>query len=348
MAAEAGSSSQRVTKSASAAGSSPDLAKLSAHEWAKRMAHPLLELRAELRTAIARVREAHGDRARTSWSALVKIWKQMDGGASALSDKVAEDEYDRTVEMRWRRAVIDAEDVEVDVINMGQLMAVLHSLKDRLPQGEAKNIRRLLHGEEHESARLFRLLYPKEACDHDITGLIGSWRLTHLSSDSQSFIVWNLRFSEAFEPSDGPGAWFEMNTNMPDGPFRAGRRAQVEHRVKGAAHAIGSTFYLIGVQGNYRPVSASFQLSHDSLPGDRFDHAFGVIQRVGTKGVYAARALLRRLGEGETVEVGTFTTAEAQAGGLQSLVDDITTLSANAAAAGGALCLLGDAGFSNQ
>jgi len=113
---------------------------------------------------------------------------------------------------------------------------------------------------------------------------------------------------------------------MSTGP-RKGTRF-VPKYVSGAAHAVGATFYLVGADCDRRPVTASFELPSSKLPKDRFDNAQGIIQRVGARGIYAARALLRRNDTESKYEIGTFTMESATERNLDSVIDDIAVLTA--------------------
>lgn len=305
------------------------LSQRSEREWYDALVKPLAAFRDELRLAV----EAAKDAEAKGWADLVSLWQEKVKARRGSSLE----EVNKTVQMRWQRALKTS---RLDTSGMGEILSALHKIRTSIPEGAYPSVRRMLYGEEKSTERLAEVLYPDHIKEQETRGLSGCWRLTHLSSDSSAFIVWRVRFDRVFEPFEGPGTWFCMETELPGEAYQAGRRPLVPVSVQGAVHAVASMFFMIGAQQNSRPVMGSFQLPQGSLPADECEHAIGVIQRVGTGGLYAARALLRRISDSHGVDIGSFTIAQAEARGFQDTLDDINTLNHGADEPGGALCLL--------
>jgi hypothetical protein len=293
--------------------------KRSAQEWAEVAIAPLTRLRAEIWKALNDAKDGGGVHDRISWQELVRRWRP--------------DEEDvRNVEARWRRG-LDRDDLAIDIMDFGEALEALSCVKDRLLSGRTPQVRRLIYGEPEPADRILKLLHPEHAAGQDISGLLGTWRLVHQQSDGKGFVSWRLSIFPAVEPSGGPAAWFKMETRMPSGSPRRSRPEDIQKvialSVSGAAHAVGAMFYFIGVDGDHQPVTASFEAPRGQLPKSSFDRAHGLIQRVGSRGIYAARALLCRVESLNDAEIGSFTVQSAEERQLDGLADDIAIISAS-------------------
>jgi hypothetical protein len=96
--------------------------------------------------------------------------------------------------------------------------------------------------------------------------------------------------------------------------------------VTGAVHSAGGVFYLIGVDHEHHPMIASFDLPRGKFPTDSFEQAHGLVQRVGGRGLCAARAVISRVTSTEDAPIGSFTHDRALERGWKNLASDIALI----------------------
>jgi hypothetical protein len=302
----------------------------SAQEWAKLVIAPLAQLRTEVWTALNEAKDGNAVHAPLTWEKLIHHWRPKE-------------EDTRTVEARWRNG-LDTDDIEIDIMDLGEGLEALHTLKDRLPSGKTPRVRRLLYDELEPAERILKILHPNPEIEQDVTGLFGTWRLVHQQSDGKGFISWRLIISPTVEICGGPGAWFKMETRIvgatPGRPRTTDFQRIITHSVEGAVHAVNAMFYLLGADRDRQLVTASFEAPRGQLPANRFDRAHGLIQRIGMRGLYAARTVLSRTDEVTENEIGSFTMEDADAGLLDGLADDIATIAASSDQMGSPPCLV--------
>lgn len=300
----------------------------SAADWAKLVGAPTALLRAEIWRALQHVKAGGGDHTELSWPELIQRWRPSE-------------KDDRTVEARWRRGLLS--DTGVEVMTMGEALEALYVLKDRLLPGETPHVRRLVNDEPEPTDRMRKIFYPDSQTEQDVRGLEGTWRLVHQRSDGKGFLSWGLKISPTIEPHGGPGAWFDMETRI---PITASRRnyvdgtQQIREAITGAVHGAGAMFYLIGTDHDRRLVTGSFQSSGGQIPANTFDRAHGLIQRSGSRGLYAALAVLSRVDSIDDRDTGSFATDSSEDCFSDGLAADMATIAASSSRTGSSACLL--------
>ena len=299
----------------------------SATEWAQLVRAPLAQLRAEVWKALNTAKNGSSPDDDLSWPELIKLWRNG--------------EDDKTVLARWRRG-LDTENFPIEISTIGEALEALSHVRDRLPARETPHVRRLLHDEVNPANRILQIFYPNPKSVQDVSGLLGTWRLVHQQSDGTGFISWKVVISPSIEPSGGPDAWFEMETNIPTTSLRkkVNGVSRITHSAKGAVHGVGTMFYLVGADQEHQVVTASFECPRGQVPANSFDRAQGLIQRIGTLGLYAACAVFTRTDLLSDNEIGRYKLDDVTSGIFDGLAEDMTLIASDAERTGIPACLV--------
>lgn len=282
----------------------------SVNEWTKLLSAPLTDLRREIWQALNDVKESRNGNESLTWEKLIRGWRDTP-------------EW-RTVEARWRNG-LNTNDSKIDLKDLAEALDALFALRERLLPGETPRVRRLLYGETEPAERLFAVLSPDPDSDQDVGGLIGNWRLVHQQSNGKGYVSWRLTIKHAIEPTGRPQAWFELSTSMGVAAQKNSEsQKKITHQVNGAVYAINAMFYLIGTERDGQLVMTSFEVPRGQSTGQAFHRANGLIQRIGSHGLYAARAVITRGVEAvPDGEIGIFSADDAQKPHLDGLSEDI-------------------------
>lgn len=256
----------------------------SATDWACLIRGPLAGLRAEIWKAVNAAKDASSTFEKMSWPELIQTWRP----------ETKEHEV-RTVEARWRRE-LNTDGFDIEIPTMGEALEALYRVRDRIPPDKTPNVRRLLYDELAPATRMLGIFHRETGSAQDVRGLEGTWRLIHQQSDGRGFLSWRVIIYPSVKSNNGPGAWFELETIMqPAGVHRASAPPPRTLRVEGFAHGAGAMFYLVGTDRDNQIVTASFKSPRGQLPANKFDRAHGLIYRIGSRGLYAARVILTRV-----------------------------------------------------